>query len=630
MDKKKRAKSEQKYIVRASLLKKWNQSISEAEVAMDLNRLDRLELLNFNYISHSNNALLTNRQQQKSRVITATPKKVSQQNSSKHSTKKNNEDVYAFDDDDAFGDSTLPTGFVFRKRLPKGDFNIYVKRHLEEEIEKNPDLSKSEVIKKLKEKWSGLDEAIRSIYVERKAIYEDESNMLVAKRSNFDDDYYDDSDYDYNDSGSDRNGFGCDDDQSGEPFDNDKKSSTTTNIKVKSRRTKSRKSEKLFDKIKNQDSSTDNIDNEEEIVNNDDIKMDDNDKNSIVDNIEEDVKPQPIETVKKTPGRKPRSSVSNDKKQSDLNESKQNDSEQIKMKSLSKSNDENPDSSTKKKRKSSIQNSDTPKSIASEKKKSVVSSSKLSESNSLIEKRLCFEFDQVDEDDSTQSDASEKPKKIKPVRPFCHHCGEEVKKDDKLVACKGECERMYHLKCDKYTRMIALDDGDYICDECQIGKYFKFSSLIFRCYTIIIFYYLGKYRCFACKNPDDLDTQKCEDKRCKKYYHLSCLEHYYPIRVNEQSNTFICPLHSCITCHLLTMDDDEYRQNNRKLMKCILCPVAYHANEICIGAGTMQLPDAHIICQDHYEDFNTNRNNRHINVNYCMACIKGLVNVFCL
>ncbi|KAH9528291.1 Histone-lysine N-methyltransferase, H3 lysine-36 and H4 lysine-20 specific [Dermatophagoides farinae] len=580
LDKKKRAKSEQKYIVRGSLLKKWNESISEAEEAMDLNREDRLELLNFNYVRQSD-LQISNRSQHQQR---ATP--------------SSNEDVYAFDDDDAFGDSTLPTGFVFRKRLPKGDFNVYLKRHLEEEIENNSDLSKSEVIKKLKEKWSGLDEAIRSIYVERKAIYEDESNMLVSKRSNFDDDYFndDDSDYDYNDSDSDRNGFGFNDDQSGEQFNNDQKSAMTS-VKMKSRRTKSRKSEKLFDKIKNQDHSTEDLDNEEEITKNDDNdNIENNDKSSIVDN-GDDTKPGPVKTMKKTPGRKSR----NNKKQSDLNESQQNDSEQMKTKSLSKSNDENSTSSTNKKRKSTTQNLNISKSSTSEKKKSTtISLSKLSESNSSIEKRLCFEFDHVEEDDSTQSDTSEKPKKIKLIRRYCHHCGEEVKKDDKLVTCKGDCERMFHLKCNKYIRMIALDDGDYICDECQMGK----------------------YRCFACKNPDDLDTQKCEDKRCKKYYHLSCLEHYYPIRVNEQSNSFVCPLHSCITCHLLTLDDDEYRHSNRKLMKCILCPVAYHANEICIGAGTMQLPDSHIICQDHYEDFNTNRNNRHINVNYCMACIK--------
>lgn len=474
LDKKKRAKSEQKYIVRGSLLKKWNESISEAEEAMDLNREDRLELLNFNYVRQSD-LQISNRSQHQQRATPSSSKKVSQQNSGKNAAKKNNEDVYAFDDDDAFGDSTLPTGFVFRKRLPKGDFNVYLKRHLEEEIENNSDLSKSEVIKKLKEKWSGLDEAIRSIYVERKAIYEDESNMLVSKRSNFDDDYFndDDSDYDYNDSDSDRNGFGFNDDQSGEQFNNDQKSAMTS-LKMKSRRTKSRKSEKLFDKIKNQDHSTEDLDNEEEITKNDDNdNIENNDKSSIVDN-GDDTKPGPVKTMKKTPGRKSR----NNKKQSDLNESQQNDSEQMKTKSLSKSNDENSTSSTNKKRKSTTQNLNISKSSTSEKKKSTtISLSKLSESNSSIEKRLCFEFDHVEEDDSTQSDTSEKPKKIKLIRRYCHHCGEEVKKDDKLVTCKGDCERMFHLKCNKYIRMIALDDGDYICDECQMGKYLVFSSI---------------------------------------------------------------------------------------------------------------------------------------------------------
>nr|SZF06518.1 histone-lysine N-methyltransferase NSD2 isoform X1 [Psoroptes ovis] len=529
LDKKKRSKCEQKYIVRGSLLKKWNESISEAEEAMDLNREDRLKLLNFIYIRQSDLQIQTNRTPNNSQRALSTTggatRKKSQLNSSKNI--KNNEDVYAFDDDDAFGDSAIPTEIVLRTR-PKGDFNIFLKRHFDEEMESNPQLNRNEVCKKLKEKWSKLDETIKMIYVERKAIYEHESNMLVSKQ-------------------------------------------------------------KLFDKIKSQDPTSENATkNEDKSI----TTSDNDDKKSIMSNEDDDVKPNK-EIQKKTPGRKPR----NNNKQSDLNESQKN-SQKIKSNSSSSA----VDSSSTKKRKSIAQqqNSETSKPSDSPKK------SANSSADSIEKRILCLEHDQMIYDDetrlSTHSDASsEKPqKKAKSSRPYCHSCGEEYRKDDKLVSCKGDCERMFHLKCNKHINMIELDDGDYICDECQTGK----------------------HRCFACKDPNELDTRKCADKHCKKYYHLSCLEHYYPVRVNEQSHSFICPLHSCITCHLLTMDDNENRQNNRKLMKCMLCPVAYHANEICIGAGTMQLPDSRIICQDHYEDFNISRNNRHINVNYCMACIK--------
>lgn len=72
------------------------------------------------------------------------------------------------------------------------------------------------------------------------------------------------------------------------------------------------------------------------------------------------------------------------------------------------------------------------------------------------------------------------------------------------------------------------------------------------------------------------------------------------------------------------MDDNEYRANSRKLVRCIRCPIAFHSTKICLGAGSVLVDGKHIICSEHYEEYNNNRNNRHINVNYCFACLKGM------
>lgn len=67
--------------------------------------------------------------------------------------------------------------------------------------------------------------------------------------------------------------------------------------------------------------------------------------------------------------------------------------------------------------------------------------------------------------------------------------------------------------------------------------------------------------------------------------------------------------------------------NNKKLLKCIRCPLAFHNTPICISAGMVMLTDEYVICPDHYSEFNTNRLNRHINVNLCMSCLKGNIKI---
>lgn len=236
---KKAAKILKKYSVTQNHLKKWNESVSEAEEALKLSPEERLQTLTFHYVVDDKSSKTPAKNTK--RVSIKIPNSINSASNKKGVP----EDVYDFDEDsDCFDNGPMP-GLMFRKR-PQGDFQVYARKHFDEESKANAHLSKAEIMKILKEKWELLGEDMRSIYVERKAIYEDESNMLVSKRSNFDDDYFnDDSDYDYNDSSS-ENG-------------NDSASNSKHEIhgsfsvagKSKSR-SKARKSEQLFDKIKNQ------------------------------------------------------------------------------------------------------------------------------------------------------------------------------------------------------------------------------------------------------------------------------------------------------------------------------------------------------------------------------------------
>lgn len=238
LDKKKRAKVEAKYFVRNSMLKKWNESVSEAEEALLLDIEDRVNTLTFTYV---------NMTPQKPTSLNKSSKSLNSEDNL-NSSKKSKGDVYAFDDDDDASDNASFPEFVLRKRVQKADYNVFFQKHLNEEMVNHPELTRTEIKNKLKKQWDELDDEVRSIYVERKAIYEDESNMLVSKRLNFDDDYFnDESDYEYNDIAS--------NDSSSHVTNNfdDSKVDTTLSDSVKKRRIKSKKSEKLFDKIKNND-----------------------------------------------------------------------------------------------------------------------------------------------------------------------------------------------------------------------------------------------------------------------------------------------------------------------------------------------------------------------------------------
>ncbi|KAF7490682.1 Histone-lysine N-methyltransferase NSD2 [Sarcoptes scabiei] len=557
LDRKKRSKIEAKYMVKNSILKKWNESISEAEEAMILPLKERVDLLTFNYISNVEKKTPRPNKSKSDSSITSKSKTV---------TKKSSEDVYDFDDEEDPFESVPPSGIVFRKRLPKGDFSVYCKKHYDEEAKKDPNLSKNEINRLLKEKWSNLDEEMRSLYVKRKAIDEDDFSMLVSKRSNFNDDYYnDDSDSDYNDSGS-ETGIN----RPKKILDNDtifaQNSSTAKKIK-----SKSRKSEKLFDKIKNSiggnNESINNGLNESSSPSHNEIKKSENKMR----NRKPIVPPLPVTSTPK------QSSSVNNKSTKVTNKISSTKNESVKNNHVG--GDEKIDSKTDKANNETVE-------IVEFSKKNL----------------LNFKLEEMNDDSdcsSTDTLKSKSSRNIKEIK-FCFQCSDEARKDDILAACSGTCERMFHLKCNADTKMIKLDNGSYICEECQTGR----------------------YKCFACKSSTDLETKKCEDKNCNFYYHLSCIQNY-PIRVNETANTFLCPRHQCINCHLLTMDDNEYRANSRKLVRCIRCPIAFHSTKICLGAGSVLVDGKHIICSEHYEEYNNNRNNRHINVNYCFACLKA-------
>lgn len=433
----------EKCLVKPGSKKHWNESISEAELAMQLNRQERVQTLTFNYAvsgseSKLKKAVSTSKSSQPTNNSTSSPKpstsakKGDKRRNSKGSVKREtiSEDVYEFfeDSDGADGEAT-PGPLSFRSRPAQGDFQVYLRKHFDEALKKSPGRSKSEINAFLKEQWDGLPEKDRQIYTERKAILLDDSAMFVAKRSNFDDDYSNDSNYDYD---------GSEDKESpGEEDGANLIISRASTSKTKTKRSTSLKSQKLFDKIKNA-ADTNGIDSGE----------------GTSSNI--------VKRKRGRPSTKNSSTPSSDVKKLDTSTPAATSSEKVVSKLASRTISHDSESSEK--------NETLEKSA----KKSVG-----------IKRKLCF-TDSYGEDTNSSEDASsvnseqiESKRKVKQLDDrFCYKCSVDETPEVGLITCQGICQRMYHKDCIGDT-VGPLDEeaNTFTCEECTTSK--PFVCLIF-------------------------------------------------------------------------------------------------------------------------------------------------------
>ncbi|XP_039536244.1 histone-lysine N-methyltransferase, H3 lysine-36 specific isoform X2 [Pimephales promelas] len=206
---------------------------------------------------------------------------------------------------------------------------------------------------------------------------------------------------------------------------------------------------------------------------------------------------------------------------------------------------------------------------------------------------LCSEREENPQSDEGVSDnkglSEENGGSILLSENLCQAC----EKQGDLLLCEGQCCGSFHPQC---TGLNAPPTGTFLCQECTSGI----------------------HSCFSCKIPGE-DVRRCMLPGCGKFYHGECAASHAPtVPLNR---AFRCPLHVCLACFITNPTNPSISKG--QLTRCIRCPVAYHANDNCVPAGSATLTHSNIVCPNHFTPRKGCRNHEHVNVSWCFVCSEG-------
>ncbi|MCJ8740548.1 hypothetical protein PDJAM_G00060300 [Pangasius djambal] len=166
-------------------------------------------------------------------------------------------------------------------------------------------------------------------------------------------------------------------------------------------------------------------------------------------------------------------------------------------------------------------------------------------------------------------------------------------KQGELLLCEGQCCSTFHPQC---VGLTEPPPGRFLCQQCTSGL----------------------HECFMCKKLGH-DVRRCMVPACGKFYHGECIaSHALTVPLNRG---FRCSLHACLACFITNPNNPSVFKG--RLIHCVRCPVAYHASDYCIPAGSVALSSNSILCPNHFMPRKGCRNHEHVNVSWCFVCSEG-------
>ncbi|XP_067280448.1 histone-lysine N-methyltransferase, H3 lysine-36 specific isoform X2 [Pseudorasbora parva] len=206
---------------------------------------------------------------------------------------------------------------------------------------------------------------------------------------------------------------------------------------------------------------------------------------------------------------------------------------------------------------------------------------------------LCSEQEENSKSDEGLSDNKRLSEEKGGSIPFKENVCQACEKQGDLLLCEGQCCGAFHPQC---AGLNEPPTGKILCQECTSGI----------------------HSCFACKSLGE-DVRRCMLPGCGKFYHGECAASHAPtVPLNR---AFRCPLHVCLACFITNPNNPSISKG--QLTRCIRCPVAYHANDDCVPAGSVTLTDSNIVCPNHFTPRKGCRNHEHVNVSWCFVCSEG-------
>uniref|UniRef100_A0A8C9SQI3 Histone-lysine N-methyltransferase NSD3 n=1 Tax=Scleropages formosus TaxID=113540 RepID=A0A8C9SQI3_SCLFO len=168
---------------------------------------------------------------------------------------------------------------------------------------------------------------------------------------------------------------------------------------------------------------------------------------------------------------------------------------------------------------------------------------------------------------------------------------------DMLVACEGGCCRLFHQEC---LGLTSLPEGTFTCVECRTGS----------------------HTCFSCKVLS-AEVKRCSVNGCGRFYHETCARKY-PSATSDP-NGLRCPQHCCSVARHPKQDSNPRPtgKQDRHLMRCMRCPVAYHTGDNCVAAGSVVITPHIIICSNHSSSKKNGHLTSPVNVGWCFICARG-------
>ncbi|XP_053188161.1 histone-lysine N-methyltransferase, H3 lysine-36 specific, partial [Scomber japonicus] len=172
---------------------------------------------------------------------------------------------------------------------------------------------------------------------------------------------------------------------------------------------------------------------------------------------------------------------------------------------------------------------------------------------------------------------------------ICQVC----EKTGELLLCEGQCCGAFHLAC---ISLAEAPKGKFVCPECKSGI----------------------HTCFVCKKRSE-DVRRCMIPVCGKFYHGECIASFAPTAPVNRG--FRCSIHVCLTCFIANPNSSSISKG--RLVRCVRCPVAYHATDLCMAAGSVVLSNNSIVCPNHFTPRRGVKNHEHVNVSWCFVCTEG-------